>query len=167
MSGAEEVCVGPEQETQCQPPACSAGHSKGREAKTKKSRSSRSSQAGLLFPVSRIDRQLRRGLFARHFSARAPVYLAAVLQWVTHKIVDAAAVVCKKSKQKRISPSHMEAALQRCSGLQQLLRGTVRPRGRGRAVRQGKREASPSRKKTTKRKSKKRCPGRRAAQKFH
>ncbi|XP_074008340.1 histone H2A-like [Numenius arquata] len=161
MSGAEEVCAAPEQEGQFQAPTCSRGPSEGREAKAKKSRSSRSSRAGLLFPVSRIDRQLRRGLFAQRFAARAPVYLAAVLQWVTHKIVDAAALVCKKSKQKRISPWHLRAALQKCSVLQQLLRGAAVPRPRGRAVPQGRRVASPSKKKTTK--SKKRRPGRRAA----
>ncbi|NXJ71581.1 H2A1 protein, partial [Rostratula benghalensis] len=124
--------------------------SKGNEAQAKKSRSSRSSQAGLLFPVSRIDRQLRRGLFAERFAARAPVYLAAVLQWVTHKIMDAAAVVCKKSKQKHISPSHLQTALRKCSGLQELLRGAAVARPRSRAVPRGKRVATPSKKKTAK-----------------
>ncbi|NXN76982.1 H2A1A protein, partial [Himantopus himantopus] len=129
---------------------CSGGPSEGSEAKAKKSRSSRSSRAGLLFPVSRIDRQLRRGLFAERFGARAPVYLAAVLQWVTHKTMDVAGTICKNSKQKRISPSHLQTALQKCSVLKQPLRGAAVPRRRRRAGPQSQRVASPSRKKDTK-----------------
>ncbi|NWQ95941.1 H2AX protein, partial [Burhinus bistriatus] len=129
---------------------CSGGPSEGSEAKAKKSRLSRSSRAGLLFPVSRIDRQLRRGHFAERFGARAPVYLAAVLQWVTHKTMDVAGMICKNSKQKRISPSHLQTALQKCSVLKRLLRGAAVPRCRSRAVPQSQRVASPSKKKTTK-----------------
>ncbi|NWH55718.1 H2A1 protein, partial [Fregata magnificens] len=117
--------------------------------KAKKSRSSRSSRAGLLFPVSRVDRQLRRGHFAERFGARAPVYLAAVLQWVTHKTMDVAGKISKKSKQQRISPSHLQTAVQKSSVLKQLLRGGT-PRRRGRAAPQSQRVASPSKKKTTK-----------------
>ncbi|KFW02617.1 Histone H2A type 2-B, partial [Fulmarus glacialis] len=126
----------------------SGGPSEGGEAKGKKSRTSRSSRAGLLFPVSRVDRQLRRGRFAERVGARAPVYLAAVLQWVTHKTMDAAVRISKKSKQQRISPSHMQAAVQNSSVLKQLLQGGV-PRRRGRAVPQSQRVASPSKRKTT------------------
>ncbi|NXS50967.1 H2AX protein, partial [Balaeniceps rex] len=123
--------------------------SEGSEAKAKKSRSSRSSRAGLLFPVSRVERQLRRGHFAARFEAKAPVYLAAVLQWVTHKTMDVAGKISKKSKQQRISPSHLEAALRKSSALKQLLRDSV-PRHHGTAVPQSQRVASPSKKKTTK-----------------
>ncbi|XP_074996696.1 uncharacterized protein LOC142078059 [Calonectris borealis] len=159
MSGEEEVCTMPEREREPEA-ACSGGPSEGAEAKAKKSRSSRSSRAGLLFPVSRVDRQLRRGRFAERVGARAPVYLAAVLQWVTHKTMDAAGKISKKSKQQRISPSHMQAAVQGSSVLKQLLRGGV-PRRRGRAAPQSRRVASSSKKKTTK--SKKRQPTQRAA----
>ncbi|XP_072705712.1 LOW QUALITY PROTEIN: uncharacterized protein [Ciconia boyciana] len=159
MAGAEEVCTMPEQEREPEV-TWSGGPSKGSEAKAKKSRSSRSSRAGLLFPVSRVDRQLRRGHFAERFGARAPVYLAAVLQWVTHKTMDVAGKISKKSKQQRISPSHLQMAVQKSSALRQLLRGGM-PRRRGRAVPQSQRVASRSRKKATK--SKKRCPTQRAA----
>ncbi|KFV57103.1 Histone H2A type 1, partial [Gavia stellata] len=127
----------------------SGGPSEGSEAKAKKSRLSRSSRAGLLFPVSRVDRQLRQGRFAERFGARAPVYLAAVLQGVTHKTMEVAGKISKQSKQQRISPSHLQMAVQKISGLRKLLRGAV-PRGRGKAVPQRRRVASPSKKKTTK-----------------
>ncbi|NXT59593.1 H2A2 protein, partial [Pluvianellus socialis] len=125
---------------------CSGGPSEGSEAKVKKSRSSRSSRAGLLFPVSRVERQLRRGHFAERFGARAPIYLAAVLQWVTQKTMDAAGMICKNNKQKRISPSHLQSALQKCSVLKQLLRGDAAPRCHSRAVPQSQRGASTSKK---------------------
>ncbi|KAM6145890.1 histone H2A, orphon-like [Phoenicopterus ruber ruber] len=159
MSGAEEVCLVPEQEREPEA-TCSGGPSEGGEAKAKKSRSSRSSRAGLLFPVSRVDRQLRRGHFAERFGARAPVYLAAVLQWVTHKTMDVAGKISKKSKRQCISPSHLQTALQKSSVLKQLLR-SGEPGHRGRAVPQSQRVASASKKKMTK--SKKRCPRQRAA----
>ncbi|NXK57296.1 H2A1 protein, partial [Chauna torquata] len=122
--------------------------STGRGAKAKKSRSSRSSRAGLLFPVSRIDRQLRRGRFAARLGARAPVFLAAVLQWVTHKTMDMAGKITKKSNQQRISPCHLQMAVQNSSALKHLLGGG--PRHRSRAVPQSRHVASPSKKKKTK-----------------
>ncbi|KAM6418140.1 LOW QUALITY PROTEIN: histone H2A, orphon-like [Pluvialis apricaria] len=160
MFGAEEVCTVPEQEREFEV-TCSGGPSEGSEAQAKKSRSSRSSRAGLLFPVSRVDRQLRRGHFAERFGARAPVYLAAVLQWVTHKTMDVAGTICKNSKQKRISPSHLQTALQKCSVLKQPLRELQRAGAAGGLAPQSQRVASPSRKKMTT--SKKRCPRQRAA----
>ncbi|XP_010573751.1 PREDICTED: histone H2A-beta, sperm-like [Haliaeetus leucocephalus] len=159
MAGGEEGCTAPERETEPEA-ACAGGLSEGGEAKAKKSRCSRSSRAGLLFPVSRVDRQLRRGRFAERLGARAPVYLAAVLQWVTHKTMDAAGKISKKSKQQRISPSHLQAAARKSSLLKQLLRGGVPRRGR-RAVPRSRRVASPPKKETTR--SKKRGPRPRAA----
>ncbi|KFQ68882.1 Histone H2AX, partial [Phaethon lepturus] len=117
--------------------------------KARKSRSSRSSRAGLLFPVSRVDRQLRRGHFSGRIGAKAPVYLAAVLQWLTHRTMDVAGKISKNSKQQRISPSHLQRAVQKSSVLKQLLRGDV-PRSRSRAVPHRRRVASPSKKATTK-----------------
>ncbi|XP_064295919.1 histone H2A-beta, sperm-like [Phalacrocorax carbo] len=160
MSGAEEVCTMPECEREPEA-TCSGGPTNISEIKAKKSRSSRSSRAGLLFPVSRVDRQLRRGHFAERFGAKAPVYLAAVLQWVTQKTMDVAGKISKKSKQQRISPSHLQMAMQKSSVLKQLLRGGA-PRRRGRAVPQRQPVASPSNKKVTTT-SKKRCPTQRAA----
>jgi histone H2A len=43
---------------------------------------SRSSRAGLQFPVGRIHRLLRKGHYAQRVGAGAPVYLAAVLEYL-------------------------------------------------------------------------------------
>ncbi len=45
----------------------------------KKTGKSRSSRAGLQFPVGRIHSQLKLGRYASRIGAGAPVYLAAVL----------------------------------------------------------------------------------------
>ncbi|NXF96426.1 H2A protein, partial [Eubucco bourcierii] len=104
---------------------------------------SRSSRAGLLFPVSRVDGQLRRGRFAERFAARAPVFLAAVLQCVTRKALDVAGRIAKRSKQQRIAPAHLQMAAQNSLQLHKLLRADVLG-NRGRAVPRKRRVASPS-----------------------
>ena len=55
-----------------------SGRGKGGKAKGGKSKT-RSSRAGLQFPVGRIHRLLRKGSYADRVGAGAPVYLAAVL----------------------------------------------------------------------------------------
>ncbi|XP_068812120.1 uncharacterized protein [Struthio camelus] len=156
MSRAEEVCPVPEREGE-PAAACAGGPSEGSEAKSKVSRSSR---AGLLFPVSRIDRLLRRGRFAKRIGAAAPIYLAAALQCVAQHTVEVAGKISKESKKQRISPRHLQLAAQSSPELKQLLRGA--PRRQGSAVPHSQPVASPLNKKK-KRKSEKRWLGQQAA----
>ncbi|NXV72516.1 H2AX protein, partial [Atlantisia rogersi] len=123
---------------------------KSRTSRTSRtSHTSRTSRAGLLFSVSRVDRQLRRGHFAERIGAKAPIFLAAVLQWVTQETLDVAGKLSKKSKQHCISPSHLQAAMQKCPVLRHLLQGDV-SRCVSSPVPQRQRVASPSKKKMTK-----------------
>ncbi|OXB62036.1 hypothetical protein ASZ78_015678 [Callipepla squamata] len=121
---------------------CSEEPPVAQEVKAKKNRFSRSSRAGLLFPVSRIDRQLRKGKFAKRFGASAPVYLAAVLQWVTCKTMDMAGKISKKSKQHYISASHLQMSVKKSSVLKRLLGSGLK--NRGKAVAQSQHVASPT-----------------------
>merc|ERR1712044_1180 len=57
-----------------------SGRGKGGKAKGKTK--SRSSRAGLQFPVGRVHRFLRKGNYAERVGAGAPVYLAAVLEYL-------------------------------------------------------------------------------------
>jgi histone H2A len=60
---------------------------RGKGSKTgKASSTSRSSRAGLQFPVGRIHRMLRKGNYAERVGAGAPVYLAAVLEYLTAEV---------------------------------------------------------------------------------
>lgn len=61
------------------------GKSLGGSSAAKKS-TSRSSKAGLQFPVGRIARFLKAGKYAERVGAGAPVYLAAVLEYLAAEV---------------------------------------------------------------------------------
>ena len=61
------------------------GKSLGGSSAVKKS-TSRSSKAGLQFPVGRIARFLKAGKYAERVGAGAPVYLAAVLEYLAAEV---------------------------------------------------------------------------------
>ena len=48
---------------------------------------SRSTRAGLQFPVGRIHRLLRKGNYAERVGAGAPVYLAAVMEYLAAEVL--------------------------------------------------------------------------------
>ncbi|XP_038243010.1 late histone H2A.2.2-like [Dermochelys coriacea] len=98
-------------------------------AKEAKAKITRSSRAGLLFSVSRIDRLLRKGQFADRIGAGAPVYMAAVLQYLTQEIVDIAGEVAARIKKRRISPRHLQLAIHSDSELKKLLGGVTISQG--------------------------------------
>ena len=56
-------------------------------AKAKKSQMTRSARAGLQFPVGRVHRMLKKGNWANRVGAGAPVYLAAVLEYLSAEIL--------------------------------------------------------------------------------
>ncbi|KAF7121050.1 hypothetical protein RHSIM_Rhsim13G0018900 [Rhododendron simsii] len=65
----------------------STAASKGGRGKPKASKSvSRSSKAGLQFPVGRIARFLKAGKYAERVGAGAPVYLSAVLEYLAAEL---------------------------------------------------------------------------------
>ncbi|KAK7926217.1 hypothetical protein WMY93_008527 [Mugilogobius chulae] len=66
-----------------------SGRGKGA-GKARAKAKSRSSRAGLQFPVGRVHRLLRKGNYAERVGAGAPVYLAAVLEYLTAEILELA-----------------------------------------------------------------------------
>ena len=56
---------------------------RGAGGKTKKKVLSRSARSGVLFPVGRMDRYLRRITHNFRISAAAPIYAAAVIEYLT------------------------------------------------------------------------------------
>ena len=62
------------------------GRGKGGKAKGKAK--TRSSRAGLQFPVGRIHRLLRKGSYADRVGAGAPVYLAAVMEYLAAEVLE-------------------------------------------------------------------------------
>lgn len=64
-----------------------AGRGKTLGSGASKKAQSRSSKAGLQFPVGRIARFLKAGKYAERVGAGAPVYLAAVLEYLAAEVL--------------------------------------------------------------------------------
>ncbi|KIL63191.1 hypothetical protein M378DRAFT_107638 [Amanita muscaria Koide BX008] len=84
-------------------------------------RHSRSQRAGLQFPVSRIDRNLRKNNFQYRIGAGAPVYLAAVLEYLAAEILELAGNAARDNKKRRIIPRHLQLAIRNDDELSRLL----------------------------------------------
>ena len=79
-----------------------SGRGKGGKAKGKSK--SRSSRAGLQFPVGRIHRLLRKGNYGERIGAGAPVYLAAVMEYLAAEVLELAGNAARDNKKTRIIP---------------------------------------------------------------
>ena len=93
---------------------------KGKSA-TKTAAKSRSNRAGLQFPVGRVHRLLRKGNYAKRVGAGAPVYLAAVLEYLAAEILELAGNAAKDNKKTRIIPRHLQLAIRNDEELNKLL----------------------------------------------
>ncbi|RHZ82609.1 hypothetical protein Glove_108g8 [Diversispora epigaea] len=82
---------------------------------------SRSIRAGLQFPVGRIHRHLRRGHFGLRIGSGAPIYLAAVLEYLTAEILELAGNAARDNKKSRIIPRHIQLAIRNDEELNKLL----------------------------------------------
>ena len=63
---------------------------KGGRGGSKKKATSRSAKAGLQFPVGRVHRHMKLGKYASRIGAGAPVYLAAVLEYMAAEVLELA-----------------------------------------------------------------------------
>ncbi|KAG8821007.1 histone H2A [Serendipita sp. 401] len=108
---------------------------------------SRSSRAGLQFPVGRIHRMLKRGNYAQRVGAGAPVYLAAgsypisnqnflfthpfflVLEYLAAEILELAGNAARDNKKQRIVPRHLQLAIRNDEELNKLLGDVVISQG--------------------------------------
>lgn len=85
---------------------------------------SRSSKAGLAFPVGRISRFLRKDQYAERVGAGAPVYMAAVLEYLAAELLELAGNAAKESAKTRIVPRHLLYAIRQDDELHRLLGNT-------------------------------------------
>ncbi len=90
-------------------------------------RYSGSAKAGLQFPVGRLRRYLKKMEIAPRIGSGAPVYLAAVLEYLTAEIVELAGNAAKDNKLSRISPRHIMLAVRNDEELDRLLWKAIIP----------------------------------------
>ena len=104
-----------------------SGRGKGGKAKGKSK--SRSSRAGLQFPVGRIHRLLRKGNYGERIGAGAPVYLAAVMEYLAAEVLELAGNAARDNKKTRIIPRHLQLAIRNDEELNKLLSGVTIAQG--------------------------------------
>uniref|UniRef100_A0A7N9D811 Histone H2A n=1 Tax=Macaca fascicularis TaxID=9541 RepID=A0A7N9D811_MACFA len=75
----------------------------------------------LQFPVGRVHRLLRKGNYSERVGAGAPVYLAAVLEYLTAEILELAGNAARDNKKTRIIPRHLQLAIRNDEELNKLL----------------------------------------------
>ena len=84
------------------------GKGKGKKGATGKSRSAK---AGIQFPVGKVGRMLKKGGYAKRIGAGAPVYLAAVLEYVVAETLELAGNAERDNQRSRIGPRHIQLAI--------------------------------------------------------
>uniref|UniRef100_A0A452QGT1 MacroH2A.2 histone n=1 Tax=Ursus americanus TaxID=9643 RepID=A0A452QGT1_URSAM len=97
----------------------------GRSGKKKMSKLSRSARAGVIFPVGRLMRYLKKGTFKYRISVGAPVYMAAVIEYLAAEILELAGNAARDNKKARIAPRHILLAVANDEELNQLLKGVT------------------------------------------
>ena len=103
-----------------------SGKGKGGRGKSgNKKAQTRSSRAGLQFPVGRVSRFLRKGRYAARVGAGAPVYLAAVMEYLAAEILELAGNAARDNKRQRIVPRHVQLAIRNDEELNKLLDGVT------------------------------------------
>ncbi|CRL07074.1 CLUMA_CG020022, isoform A [Clunio marinus] len=102
---------------------------RGKGGKVKSKAKSRSNRAGLQFPVGRIHRLLRKGNYAERVGAGAPVYLAAVMEYLAAEVLELAGNAARDNKKTRIIPRHLQLAIRNDEELNKLLSGVTIAQG--------------------------------------
>ncbi len=85
------------------------GTGKGKGGKS--SSTSRTKRAGITFPVGRVARYIRNGRYATRIGAGAPVYTAAVMEYLCAEVLELAGNAAKDNKRARITPRFILLAI--------------------------------------------------------
>ena len=111
------------------PPTSSTRSGRGKGKSSGKKAVSKSAKAGLQFPVGRVARYLKKGKYASRIGAGAPVYLAAVLEYLAAEVLELAGNAARDNKKTRIVPRHIQLAVRNDEELNKLLGGVTISQG--------------------------------------
>ncbi|MCO5608138.1 hypothetical protein L7F22_062344 [Adiantum nelumboides] len=103
----------------------SKGSKGGRGKVARKKGVSKTVRAGLQFPVGRLARYLKKGRYAKRVGTGAPVYLAAVLEYLAAEVLELAGNAARDNKKNRIIPRHIQLAIRNDEELGKLLSGVT------------------------------------------
>ncbi|XP_026439967.1 histone H2A, sperm-like [Papaver somniferum] len=97
----------------------------GRKGGDRKKAVTKSARAGLQFPVGRITRFLKKGRYSQRLGSGAPVYMAAVLEYIAAEVLELAGNASRDNKKSRIIPRHLCLAIRNDEELGKLLTGVT------------------------------------------
>lgn len=112
-------------ETAHSTPRMPGPRNRGGSSRRQRRSSSRTSRPELSFSVSHVERLLREGHYTQRLGSTAPVYLAAVIECLTAKILELAGNEARSSGQSRITPESIDMAVHNNSLLSDFFRNTT------------------------------------------
>ena len=106
-----------------------SGKGKGSKVAKKVKYKTRSSRAGLQFPVGRVHRLLKKGNYCERVGSGAAVYQTAVLEYLCAEVLELAGNAARDNKKSRIIPRHLQLAIRNDEELNKLLGGVTIAQG--------------------------------------
>lgn len=85
----------------------------------------KSTRAGLIFPVGRIYRHLRKGSFAKRIRVKAAVFLTASIQYMVEEVLELAGDVSSRLNYVRVTPRHVMYACRQDTELRQFFQHVI------------------------------------------
>lgn len=85
----------------------------------------RAQKAGLTMPPSRINRAMKSRSGLKRVGGTAPIYMAAVLEYITAEVLEVASNSTAGSKRKRVTPEDVSIALRSDPDLQKVCSGVA------------------------------------------
>ena len=83
----------------------------GRATAQRAKKKTKSMRAGVIFPVGRICKYLRKCTHHFRIAVGAPIYQAAVMEYLTAEILELAGNAARDNKKTRITPRHILLAV--------------------------------------------------------
>ncbi|KAG8521350.1 Histone H2A-Bbd type 2/3 [Galemys pyrenaicus] len=82
-----------------------------RRSRSRTARTARTARAELSFSVSHVEHLLREGRYAQRLNESAPVFLAAVIQYLTATVLELAGNEAQSRGRRRITPELVDMAV--------------------------------------------------------